>query len=413
MIEIIVSDDDSQDSCHIDFLNSLKRQHSNINIIFGNENLGFAGNVNRGLRHCSDNDVILINSDIETTTEGWLEILQQAVYCKDAAIGGIRLMYPSGDIQFGGGMRATKDSLWFDHLYRYRSREFAPAFPDVYTVYATGALMYIRNSAVAELGGFDPQFPMAFEDVDFCLRAWKQGLRTIYAGTATAIHHESVTRGRNTGEREAKSQKYFWEKHRKFFEREVRHPETNEPCVIFVHRNRDTRLGNRFLYSLAQYLAANGFRIQLWTVAESRNDSRIRNGIQSRAFVSYHELIRALSNERAIKVATCGETAETVWLAGVLTGIPAYLVQNIESDLHNGLAGPIGAKALSSYRPEFNYATTTEAIKTELEVTFAVHAICVGVSHQRMWSFLSAIVARPEYGIPIRERDLALNDDPR
>ena len=38
-------------------------------------------------------------------------------------------------------------------------------------------------------------FPIAYNDIDFCLRARKQGFRTIYTPFATLVHHESASRG--------------------------------------------------------------------------------------------------------------------------------------------------------------------------------------------------------------------------
>ncbi len=36
---------------------------------------------------------------------------------------------------------------------------------------------------------------MAYEDVDWCLRAWQAGFRVLYFPSAQLVHHESVTRG--------------------------------------------------------------------------------------------------------------------------------------------------------------------------------------------------------------------------
>jgi GT2 family glycosyltransferase len=44
--------------------------------------------------------------------------------------------------------------------------------------------------------GMDAEaFPVAFNDVDLCLRLGQRGLRTLYTPHATLYHHESMTRG--------------------------------------------------------------------------------------------------------------------------------------------------------------------------------------------------------------------------
>jgi len=44
--------------------------------------------------------------------------------------------------------------------------------------------------------------PVAFNDIDFCLRLRESGWRTVWTPFAELIHHESITRGPDTeGER--------------------------------------------------------------------------------------------------------------------------------------------------------------------------------------------------------------------
>jgi GT2 family glycosyltransferase len=381
MVHIVIVDDFSQDDEHISFLKRLALEFNNMKLIFGEKNVGFAGNVNRGLQCCHDHDVVLMNSDVEPL-EGWLEILQYSVYANDAAIGAPRLLYPSREIQFGGGMRNFGAPSWFDHFYRAQPAEFAPALPDVYMLYATGAVMYLRLEALHELGKFDPEFPMAFEDVDLCLRGWKRGLRTIYVGAACAIHHESITRGRDLDDREIKSQDYFWHKHRGFFLRSVRNKVTGQPHVIFVCQDVGVGGGHRVIYTHANYLARNGFTVELWNLAGSPDWFTIDQNIKIKVFGSYYELTQALNREDAIKIATWWETAEPVWLGSVLTGIPVYFVQDIESSYYKGLDDAMAARVLSWYRPEFNYVTTTRWIKRELESILRLNAVHVGLGYQ-------------------------------
>jgi GT2 family glycosyltransferase len=52
----------------------------------------------------------------------------------------------------------------------------------------------IRKPLFEELGGFNPHFFTAYQDVDFCLRLRGRGLRIIYTPQARLFHHESVSR---------------------------------------------------------------------------------------------------------------------------------------------------------------------------------------------------------------------------
>jgi GT2 family glycosyltransferase len=57
--------------------------------------------------------------------------------------------------------------------------------------------MVVKKSVFAEVGGFDEDFAVAFNDVDFCLRLKQRGLRNIYVADVRLIHRESESRGKD------------------------------------------------------------------------------------------------------------------------------------------------------------------------------------------------------------------------
>jgi GT2 family glycosyltransferase len=59
----------------------------------------------------------------------------------------------------------------------------------------TAACLLVRSETFHRVGGFDESFPVAFNDVDFCLRVRKLGLRNLWTPFATLLHHESKSRG--------------------------------------------------------------------------------------------------------------------------------------------------------------------------------------------------------------------------
>ena len=74
------------------------------------------------------------------------------------------------------------------------------------------------------------------------------------------------------------------------------------------------------------------------------------------SFEYYDELVEALAQLDAIKVATWWNTAAPVWRASVLRGIPVYFVQDIETSYYPDDERTRHA-VLDSYRPEFRYMT--------------------------------------------------------
>jgi GT2 family glycosyltransferase len=55
--------------------------------------------------------------------------------------------------------------------------------------------MMVRRDVVERLGGFDERLGVAFNDVDFCLRARAAGYLVVYTPFAVLFHYESTTRG--------------------------------------------------------------------------------------------------------------------------------------------------------------------------------------------------------------------------
>ena len=60
----------------------------------------------------------------------------------------------------------------------------------------TGACLAVRRELFYEVQGLDEKnLPVAFNDVDFCLRLAEKGYTNVYAPYARLYHHEGKTRG--------------------------------------------------------------------------------------------------------------------------------------------------------------------------------------------------------------------------
>jgi hypothetical protein len=56
--------------------------------------------------------------------------------------------------------------------------------------------LVVRRSTYLSVGGLNEErFPVAFNDVDFCLKLRAAGLRNLWTPHAELYHHESVSRG--------------------------------------------------------------------------------------------------------------------------------------------------------------------------------------------------------------------------
>lgn len=189
------------------------------------ENLGYSSAVNVGNRIAKSQgtDIIHANSDLEFHDEEWLFQMRRTaeigVALPDGAhqipgIIGAKLVYPIGLIQHAG-IAFSLLTRTFYHLgcgAPPNMREFE--VPKVVPV--TGALMYIKNMVLHDVGLFDEGFGLGHEDVSYNLMAFKKGHVAVYDPKVEATHHESLFRREPTEQIKAmhmKSNKRFAELH--------------------------------------------------------------------------------------------------------------------------------------------------------------------------------------------------------
>ncbi|MEA2410043.1 MAG: hypothetical protein QOC77_604, partial [Thermoleophilaceae bacterium] len=386
MARVIVADDCSG----AEHLAALARIDGIAQIVRSDRNAGFASNANRGIAATDrDRDVVVLNSDVEALP-GWLQCLQYGAYGHDGGAGivGAQLQYPDGRIQFGGTVRNRDQPQWFDHRYRFKPHGWGPADTPSAALAVTGACMYVRRETIERVGAFDGRYAMAYEDVDWCLRAWQAGIRVLYFPSAQLVHHESVTRGTQLGERERESQDRFWERWSDFFDARTtgfEEPPSGEAGVpgadladvtaaatasdatgltvagagrrmrvVYVTEDTGVGGGHRDIFEHLNRLAARGHDVALYTLGDPPEWFPLRVAV--RTFEDYDALGDALAEVDAIKVATWWMTAAPVWRASIPRGLPVYFVQDIETSYYPDHERARHA-VLDSYRPEFRYKT--------------------------------------------------------
>lgn len=348
---IVVTDDGSAPE-HVAALRALAVEQG-FETVLGEEQRGFATNCNRGLATVRrDEDAVLLNSDV-VAQRGWLAALQYAAYRRDFDLVGARLLYPDTSIQHGGVLRNHDQPQWFDHRFRFRPADFPPANVEGPTLAATGAALYVTRGALDELGELDEGFGMAYEDVDYCLRAWAHGMRVGYAPQAVLFHHESKTRGTVQGDRELASQQRFWDRWGDALDRRPVRADDGGLRVIYVTQDTGIGGGHRVIFTHLNGLLQKGHHPELWTLDEDGAPDWFDLQVPVRRFDSYAELAHDLGPIDAIKVATWWETSSWVWEASLLHGVPVYLVQDVESSYYSSPKDH--AKVHASYRPEFAY----------------------------------------------------------
>lgn len=187
--------------------------------------------VNHGVRSCSGELVVLLNNDTEVISPDWLEELAGNFSRSEVGIVGAKLLFGDGLVQHAG-LAANPNGDFLHPNQNLCADEpgylcAAVASADVPMV--TGACQMIRRSLYEELGGYDEQLAVGYNDGDFCLRAGEAGYATVFDPHALLHHREFSSRGREATD-ERLRERYLREKAR-FMSRHAAFLSAGDPIV--------------------------------------------------------------------------------------------------------------------------------------------------------------------------------------
>jgi len=195
--EILVVDNQSDDPETISYLGELALR-SNVNVLSYDAPFNFAAITNHAAGYASGEILCLLNNDTEVISSDWLqEMCGHAMRPEIGVVGGM-LYYANDTIQHAGiilGLGGIAGH-WYNRSQRgvrgYVGR--AGLIQNLSAV--TGACMLIRRDVFEQVGGMnEADLPVAYNDVDLCLRIIEAGYRVLWTPYAELYHHESATRG--------------------------------------------------------------------------------------------------------------------------------------------------------------------------------------------------------------------------
>ena len=196
-IEIIIVDNDSAEAVTKAYFTALA-QRPDVRIVPGPGPFNYSRLVNLGSAHARGEILVMLNNDIEAFEPDWLHEMVSHAVRPDVGIVGCLLLYPERSVQHAGVIVGLSGVA--GHMYA----EAAPDDPgyagrilvtqDLSAV--TGACHVMRRKVFLRLGGLDERnLAVAYNDIDFCLRAREAGMRVIYTPHARLLHRHSASRG--------------------------------------------------------------------------------------------------------------------------------------------------------------------------------------------------------------------------
>ncbi len=150
-------------------------------------NLGFAGSVNRGLRHAPGGDVILLNADTVLPPR----CLQRFIACARSSADIATITPLSNNGEFTSFPIANRFNPFPDRaaFLRIDAAAQANAGAGVDLPSGTGFCLYITRRCLDAIGPLSERYGQGYyEDADYCLRASERGLRNICAPSIYVGH---------------------------------------------------------------------------------------------------------------------------------------------------------------------------------------------------------------------------------
>jgi glycosyltransferase involved in cell wall biosynthesis len=159
------------------------------------EPFNFARKINLGALQARGDYLILLNDDTEVITPEWIESLLMFARDPDVGAVGAKLRFADGRLQHVG-VHAVDGNP--GHPYYGFPADFDGYMDNARTptncIAVTAACLMTRRDCFEAVGGLSLEFPLNYNDVDFCLKLHHSGYRLVFDPYAELFHFETSSR---------------------------------------------------------------------------------------------------------------------------------------------------------------------------------------------------------------------------
>lgn len=196
----VIIDNDSKDGS----VEQLKRiDDPRIVLVLNPINVGFAAACNQGLRYALRDGadyIVFLNNDTIFDSD-FLELLSISMDNSGAdALSPLISFYPSKNRVWYSGGRFRVLAGYTPIHENYRGLLNGAKIDSRFVDFASGCCLIVRRKLIEEIGGFDENYFVYWEDADFCYRMIKSGYRIYFSNTPTLYHIGSASTGGSNSE---------------------------------------------------------------------------------------------------------------------------------------------------------------------------------------------------------------------
>ncbi len=204
--EMIISDN-SQNHETEEVVKELQKKYKNLHYVFNNANLGFSKGNNVGVKLSKGEFILFLNPDVEVEENTIDELLEYLKTHADVGAVTPAVFLPNGKLDDSchrGFPTPWRSLCYFSKLSKVfpKSRLFAGYnltyldFSKTHEIDSlAGSFLLISRKLGDRLGWWDEDYFFYGEDIDFCYRIKKEGLKILFVPEYKALHHKGLSSG--------------------------------------------------------------------------------------------------------------------------------------------------------------------------------------------------------------------------
>lgn len=186
---IYIVDNSSED----DSIEFIKREYKNVIVIKLLENMGYAKAYNHALKKIESDIYCLINNDIMVTKNWTLPIISAFMEKKvDVAQPLVLDFKNKNKFEYAGAAGGFLDRFGYPfcrgRIFDNVENNFGQYNNSINILWASGACMFVNKKCWKSLGGFDEDFFMHQEEIDFCWRAVNLNMNIMCIASSKVYH---------------------------------------------------------------------------------------------------------------------------------------------------------------------------------------------------------------------------------
>ena len=196
--ELLGIDNNSREAATQDLLRDLQKRDARFRFIRYDAPFNYSAVNNFAVRHSRGQHLLFLNNDTKVISADWLEAMLEHSQRPEVGVVGAKLLYADDTLQHTGVIAGIGGVAGHPHLFLPADHPgyFARAQLTQNLSAVTFACAMSRRDVFEQLGGLnESELTIAFNDVDYCLRAREAGYLLVYTPNAMLYHYESKSRG--------------------------------------------------------------------------------------------------------------------------------------------------------------------------------------------------------------------------